>query len=58
MTSGIVMLGAQTSVVNLPGETNGYAPAFGRTECIISRVTIGKRDPAPSNASDLEAFSH
>jgi len=43
MTSGIVMLGAQTSVVNLPGETNGYAPAFGRTECIISRVTsLGK----------------
>ena len=43
MTIGIVMLGAQTGVVNQPGETNGYAPAFGRTECILSRVTsLGK----------------
>ena len=39
MTSGIVMLGAYASVVNLRRGTNGYAPAFGRTECILSRVT-------------------
>eukprot|EP00358_Blepharisma_japonicum_P006093 CAMPEP_0202941832 /NCGR_PEP_ID=MMETSP1395-20130829/1971_1 /ASSEMBLY_ACC=CAM_ASM_000871 /TAXON_ID=5961 /ORGANISM="Blepharisma japonicum, Strain Stock R1072" /LENGTH=53 /DNA_ID=CAMNT_0049637441 /DNA_START=103 /DNA_END=264 /DNA_ORIENTATION=+ len=39
MTSGSVMLGARTSVVNSPGGTNGYAPAFGRTERILSRVT-------------------
>lgn len=39
MTIGIVMLGAHPGVVNLSGETNGYAPALGRTECILSRVT-------------------
>lgn len=39
MTSAIVMLGARTSVVNSYGGTNGYALAFGRTECILSRVT-------------------
>ena len=43
MTSGIAMLGAHTSVVNLCGGTNGYAPALGKTECILSRVTsLGK----------------
>ena len=39
MTSGIVMLGAYSGVVNLSRGTNGYALAFGRTECILSRVT-------------------
>ncbi len=36
----------------------GYAPGLGRTQPIDSRVTvIGTSDPAPSTASDLEAFS-
>ena len=36
----------------------GYAPGLGRTQPIVSRVTvIGTDDPAPSMASDLEAFS-
>ena len=36
----------------------GYAPGPGRTRPIRSRVTIiGTSDPAPSMASDLEAFS-
>ena len=36
----------------------GYAPGLGRTGPIGSRVTvIGTDDPAPSMASDLEAFS-
>ena len=36
----------------------GYAPGLGRTQPIGSRVTvIGTDDPAPSMASDLEAFS-
>ena len=39
MTIGIIMLGACTGVVNQHKETNGYAPAFGRAECILSRVT-------------------
>ena len=39
MTIGIVMLGAHQGVVNQDGETNGYAPALGRAECILSRVT-------------------
>ena len=39
MTIGIVMLGARPSVVNLDGGTNGYAPALGQAECILSRVT-------------------
>ena len=39
MTSAIVMLGAYLGVVNPSRETNGYALAFGRTECILSRVT-------------------
>ena len=38
MTSGIVMLGARPSVVNSDGEADGYAPAFGKTECMLSRV--------------------
>ena len=38
--------------------TFGYAPGPGRTQPIGSRVTvIGTDDPAPSMASDLEAFS-
>ena len=39
MTSGIVMLGTQPSLVSSEGGTNGYAPAFGKTERIVSRVT-------------------
>ncbi len=39
MTSGIAMLGARPGVVNPVGGTNGYAPALGKTECILSRVT-------------------
>ena len=36
----------------------GYAPGPGKTQPIGSRVTfIGTDDPAPSMASDLEAFS-
>lgn len=36
----------------------GYAPGLGKTQPIVSRVTvIGTDDPAPSMASDLEAFS-
>ena len=36
----------------------GYAPGLGRAQPIRSRVTIiGTSDPAPSTASDLEAFS-
>ena len=36
----------------------GYAPGLGRTQPILSRVTIiGTDDLAPSTASDLEAFS-
>jgi hypothetical protein len=36
----------------------GYAPGLGKTQPIRSRVTvIGTKDPAPSMASDLEAFS-
>ncbi len=36
----------------------GYALGLGRTQPIGSRVTvIGTDDPAPSMASDLEAFS-
>lgn len=36
----------------------GYAPGLGKTQPIDSRVTvIGTDDPAPSTASDLEAFS-
>ena len=39
-------------------ESIGYAPGLGRTQPIGSRVTIiGTDDPAPSMASDLEAFS-
>ena len=33
------MHGAQTGRVDQSGGTNGYALAFGRTECILSRVT-------------------
>jgi hypothetical protein len=36
----------------------GYAPGLGGPQPIGSRVTIiGTEDPAPSMASDLEAFS-
>lgn len=36
----------------------GYAPGLGRTQPMLRRVTfIGTDDPAPSMASDLEAFS-
>ena len=36
----------------------GYAPGLGQAQPIGSRVTfIGTNDPAPSTASDLEAFS-
>ena len=43
MTNGIVMLGADSSIVNSSRGTNGYAPALGKTECILSRVTsLGK----------------
>lgn len=36
----------------------GYAPGLGKTQPILSRVTvIGTDDLAPSMASDLEAFS-
>ncbi len=39
MTIEIVMLGTRAHHVSALGGTNGYALAFGRTECILSRVT-------------------
>ncbi len=46
MTVGIVMLGARAARVGQPGETNGYASASGRAECIRSRVTsLGNETP-------------
>ena len=50
MTIGIVMLGAHQGVVNQDGETNGYAPALGRAECILSRVTSWCSSPSPASA--------
>ena len=44
--------------VTLAEGTIGYAPGLARGQPIVSRVTvIGTDDPAPSMASDLEAFS-
>ena len=44
--------------VTSAGGSIGYAPGLGRTQPILSRVTIiGTDDLAPSMASDLEAFS-
>ena len=46
MTSGIVMLGARAGRMDQLGGTNGYAPAFGQAECILSRVTsLGNGTP-------------
>lgn len=46
MTSGIVMLGTCQGVVSQGRGTNGYAPAFGQAERILSRVTsLGKVTP-------------
>ncbi len=46
MTSGIVMLGTQSHHVDDLGGTNVYALAFGKTKCILSRVTsLGKETP-------------
>ena len=39
LTSEIVMLGASANHVGVLKETNGYAPALGKTQCILSRVT-------------------
>lgn len=48
----------QPGCVNLAEGSIGYAPGLGRTQPMLSRVTfIGTDDPAPSMASDLEAFS-
>ena len=48
----------QPGRVALEEESIGYAPGQGRTLPMLSRVTIiGTDDPAPSMASDLEAFS-
>ena len=58
MTIGIVVLGTQVSVVNLLGETNGYALALEKTNVFLAGDINGKYDLAPSIASDLEAFSH
>ena len=52
------MHGSQASSVGQPGRAIGYAPGHGQAVPIVSRVTIiGKSDPAPSEPSNLEAFS-
>ena len=46
MTNEIDMLGALVYLVKRLGGTNGYALAFGQTECTLSRVTsLGKETP-------------
>ena len=52
------MHGSRTSTVGWAERPIGYAPGPELLQPIGSRVTvIGTDDPAPSMASDLEAFS-